>query len=483
MINDVNFTSSVEKAESVVKAWHNRSLTLHGKIQVVNSLVSSLFIYKLQVLPMPVELNMKFRQIITDFIWNGRKPKIRLNTLVLDHKDGGRRVTDMKCRNDALKMQWIARLYDNDDTLTELAHYNLNAKIKDQLFWECNLKECDVNILECKNEFWKQTVTAWSRINFHDPTAEQIPNQILWYNSHIRIKNVPVCIKKMYEKGVLYVKDLYMNGKIMSHEEITELYELDLDIMTHNALISAIPTSWKKRMRDSMNYDMEKENMYNSLRSKTKWSGTLYNTLIKSNQGRVGLINTLKDKFDIEIDEKEAGKIFLQVNKTSQISKYRSFQYKVLQNAIVLNDRLCHYGLWPSNTCEQCSQEKQTAQHFFVKCQKTVKVWRDVVSIFEQKYNCKIDVNEKEYITCVTTEDKLGCIALICMVFKQKMYAAKCMKKEPNAHEIMYEIEFIHGMEKSKAISRNKQNMYNKRWPDKIPKNDEQTVHQYLLDM
>ena len=56
-----------------------RDLTLIGKTSVVNALVSSLFVHKMQILPkIPNELVHKFERLLEDFVWNGRKPKIIL---------------------------------------------------------------------------------------------------------------------------------------------------------------------------------------------------------------------------------------------------------------------------------------------------------------------------------------------------------------------------------------------------------------------
>ena len=45
------------KLETVAELWYYRSLTLMGKVLVVNTLFTSLFVYKMQVLP-PIEENL-----------------------------------------------------------------------------------------------------------------------------------------------------------------------------------------------------------------------------------------------------------------------------------------------------------------------------------------------------------------------------------------------------------------------------------------
>ena len=49
-IVDKNYSGIVDKARNILNAWYNRGLSLVGKIQMVNTLVASHFVYKMMVL-------------------------------------------------------------------------------------------------------------------------------------------------------------------------------------------------------------------------------------------------------------------------------------------------------------------------------------------------------------------------------------------------------------------------------------------------
>ena len=51
-----NYTKLLEKADSIINSWENRSLTPIGKITVVNSLINTLFAHKLLALPTPPQV-------------------------------------------------------------------------------------------------------------------------------------------------------------------------------------------------------------------------------------------------------------------------------------------------------------------------------------------------------------------------------------------------------------------------------------------
>ena len=72
-----DFTTTLKKMQTVTEQRCNRQLSLIGKTMLVNSLLSSLFIYKMQVLP-PMSKSQveKFYKAVNKLIWNDKKPKI-----------------------------------------------------------------------------------------------------------------------------------------------------------------------------------------------------------------------------------------------------------------------------------------------------------------------------------------------------------------------------------------------------------------------
>ena len=75
---------------------------------------------------------------MADFIWNGHKPKLKMSVLQGKKQEGGMRLVDLKSRDDALKIQWIFRLHQQDPILTSLAYYHVKSPLKGEIFWQCN---------------------------------------------------------------------------------------------------------------------------------------------------------------------------------------------------------------------------------------------------------------------------------------------------------------------------------------------------------
>ena len=103
----LNYSPLLEKAGRILDIWRMRDLSIMGKVQIVNSLIVSLFNYRFTVLPSPGKKFLeKMKQIITQFIWDGKRPKISYKTLTGLKEQGGMGLVDLEARDKALKVQW-----------------------------------------------------------------------------------------------------------------------------------------------------------------------------------------------------------------------------------------------------------------------------------------------------------------------------------------------------------------------------------------
>ena len=90
LVYEYNFEPLLHKAEDILKDWRNRQLTIIGKITVLNTLVSTLFIHKFMALPTPPrEFFGKYKELVLSFLWNNKKPKIPYNKLIQAYDKNG----------------------------------------------------------------------------------------------------------------------------------------------------------------------------------------------------------------------------------------------------------------------------------------------------------------------------------------------------------------------------------------------------------
>ena len=109
---DKNISELTKGMKTVLNIWRQRYLTLGGKIQVLKSLIASKPVYIASMKSVPSYVVDLIQTLHKDFIWNGKKPKIKHTTLISDYINGRLKDIDMNCKLCSLKFSWIRRLLD-----------------------------------------------------------------------------------------------------------------------------------------------------------------------------------------------------------------------------------------------------------------------------------------------------------------------------------------------------------------------------------
>ena len=135
-----NFTKILDKIRKVCENWFNRTLSLIGKVTVINLLMYSICTYNMITL-----CNMTNNQldiiinIIKKFLWGNTKARISMYKLTNSKEQGG---LGLYNKQKSLKISWLYKI-KNDAFLESSAYNKLHNNLR-QLIWRCNLKKKDV---------------------------------------------------------------------------------------------------------------------------------------------------------------------------------------------------------------------------------------------------------------------------------------------------------------------------------------------------
>ena len=338
------YADVLNEMRNTLQLWRQRDLTLKGKIQIANSLAGSLLIYKMQFMPtISEELGREISKILQQFIWNGRKPKLKLQMLQMSIDKGGLRLFNPIMCDVILKLVWIQRILTTHMELAQLARLRIKPCIQNQEFWLSNFHLKDVHDVCKATGFWLSVVEAWSRYNYHNVvTINQILNQRLWCNSHIRVKNEVIMYEELSSKGIYTILDLINNNgnSFKTHVKISSELGMNVDFLTYYALISAVPNRWKKMIKLlTPNLDMSDDFKINMFLTESKINCKIYDDISRGSAIE-SLINKWSQKgVNFTAEEIKTG---LDTKEVTLITKYQSFQYRLLHQIVFLNDRLYH---------------------------------------------------------------------------------------------------------------------------------------------
>ena len=105
-----NYLSIIEDMENTLKLWKMRSLTLIGKITIFKSLIFSKIVYLSFLTEVPKAVNETLCELQYDFLWEGKRAKIKQDTLIGSYENGGLKSVDINHKIEALQLSWIKRL-------------------------------------------------------------------------------------------------------------------------------------------------------------------------------------------------------------------------------------------------------------------------------------------------------------------------------------------------------------------------------------
>ena len=162
-------------------------------------------------------------------------------------------------------------------------------------------------------------------------------------------------------------------------------------------------------------------------------------------------------------DVNQFGSLHMEIYKITNVAKYRSFQYRLLQRGIVTNIQLERWGLRPDNLCTFCKEEKETILHIFCECRHTLALWKRVAYMLRDNYgDVDIELSPKSIIT--GNISKLKVSKFICLLTKQFRYKQRCLKLTIDFPILKTHINRIENIEKYIAIKNDKLKLHLEKW-------------------
>ena len=463
-----NYTNQISRAKSVLHNWKTRGLSLTGKVCVVNTLVASLFVYYMQVLPtMTEEMFSTINNIISEFIWNGRKAKIPLRTLQLPKNFGGFNLVNLRERDVAVKISWIKYLVQ-DTNLANLVYSFTSAPELKHLIWKCNLNVQDVKFLITKeaNNFWYDTLSAWAKRNYTNKPKDEM----IWFNSNLRVDGQPVWWLNCYKQGLIYISQLFPTGQRISAHDALNLYHLDF--MKLCAILSAIP-------RDSLKISQAQDippastspppqDFYSKIIMKKSVASFVYHTRpleLDNIQAKCNWWSqTLQECVSKESFYSYSRSVFAITNHP----RVRAFYYRQLHNALVFNCHLYRWGILHDNLCTFCQLQPETMTHLFVDGDHVQPLWEEVRRMTNKRFkNTELTFPTKNILFNCVHPQKKHFANFICLLTKMFIYRQRCLKLQISPVDLRCYINNIENCEKYIAIKNNHLGKHEKKWAHK----------------
>ena len=473
-----NFISTIKKIENVLKVWKMRNLTLYGKIVIFKSLAISKIIYISHMSSVPSTIINHLVKTHNDFIWDGKKPKIKHSTLIGNYEDGGLRDIDICSKIKALQLSWLKRLHDNNFHPWKIIPTYLFSKMsvfgKDMFF--PNLKLDTSGFFYKLPMFYQNILTFWMEFSCATPiTASSILSECIWTNNFIQIGNKVISPSFLSCQKRIYVSDLFdLEGNILKWDDFFSKHNLPQNLFFRWVqVVDAVPQNWIKIIKE----DAGKSRLFCEFIPHAIMKAKLY-PLSKLNSQEI-YRNLIASKIKPPTSHAHFFRIFhtdslpwkkiYTLARTITIDSYsRIFQYKCLNNILYLNLPLFRMGISDTPLCSYCQLHNETLQHLFFDCKVSSALWSELKIVFRDKLTLPSLDHQSAVFGFLGTADKDNLIFNnILLMFKISLYKNRDNKKI-TLHNVLCNLKSREIIERSLvSLNQRKLDFHNNKW-DKI---------------
>jgi hypothetical protein len=446
-----NTEAALKKINNLLEKWNKRHMALSGRISVIKSILLPQLTYTLSTLANPSKETLKeINRLFFKFINRGGSEKIKRKVLIGDYDTGGYKMTDLTSYIKAIKVRWMER-FVNIPGIWKKEIENI-SNIDLQVLSRCNALYKDLPFRNVNGGMWDEILKGWCEENFHEVNSiDEIMQQCLWYNSHIKIQKKVILWKKWDEKGIRWIADLLQedqNGKLifLTKEELEDFYDLKVTQMNYNSIISALPRKWKKVIKTNtvINEDEDKEDykLIDKIQDSKKPMSMIYRRLVKrERETPTKAINKWNRDIRKNILPEEILKAHKENHWCVENHKVRSFNCNFLNRNLPTNKGLTYMKKKQNSKCNWCEKEEDI-KHLYWECNATRRVWKELAlryrtitgkTFFLRKEKCLLGVSLMD--KSLINKNSLKLQRSLCLLTKHYIHLCKCAEEDTEPTE------------------------------------------------
>ena len=231
--------------------------------------------------------------------------------------------------------------------------------------------------------FWRSVLVTWLDKSGNDCSKTLSINDPLFNNSLIKYGSKSLFFAGCIEKGIISVKDMVLNGAIISLEQFQEKYEHHpRGMLEYVALYNAL----KPNIHSIVN------NINEKFYFREKEVGQLgrhyyYRQLHEVHNPPCGRF--WKRKYNIDL-----GAPYWDIIHNLKESRLKGLSWKILHNIYPTNILLFKMKISQSMSCPHCN-ETDFIEHFFFLCPKIRPLWKKIENDINFHLNAKVQIDEK----------------------------------------------------------------------------------------
>ena len=469
---EANYPRLINKIRADIDRWTVLPLSLIGRIESVRMNILPRLLYPFQMLPVsvPTATFNSLNKLISRFIWQGRRPRIRFKTLQLAKTEGGLALPNLKYYFWAAQLRPLTSWIENDESTRWL-------KIEKTLCTQAQLAALPFSGSKINSDalgVWSRfTIKIWKEVQkeFKLPLSSSSVSSIGCMGNFVPSR-LDAGFQGWSLLGLRYIHQLFSSNQLKSFEQLREEFNLPrTDFYRYLQLRHYLQrhSEWDKIQNPSrlelFLMDIQKFGPFIKLIS------TLYQTFLEMVPNDSVYI---KAKWEAEtqqdISEEEWEGACTEAHKVTNSNSWREYQWKVVSRFFKTPLLTGRAGSTPTTECwRECGEQVGNHTHIFWTCPKLQQFWTSVFNDINRVFDTPIEREFKIAILGVVPTGLEGrarvYLLQILLAAAKKTITINWLGKNPPTHKQWIDkVREIRDMEEITYLVRLQMDHFIKRW-------------------
>jgi len=252
------------------------------------------------------------------------------------------------------------------------------------------------------SKFYAKALRIWAEISYSvvdNDDLKSILKQSLWNNIFIKFTCDVNCMRRLLNRNVRYINDLWNPNTGFKWEDALERGLSNTDWLTWLGLIRSLPAPWVRTLKNNLQCEIE---VFSPIRKIKVFEKLIVLDKVRTNQVYQKIISKKFEHptaqrrwqaiFQLQSNNSlDWNKIYSLIYSTTIDTKLRWFQYRLLMNCLYVNKDLFKFKLIDNQLCSFCHKYVETIEHLFVYCEVSSKLYFEI-SMWVKDFNINLPV-------------------------------------------------------------------------------------------
>lgn len=473
-ISQINYDSLQDTTTTSLERWASLPISMIGRINILkmNILPKYLYLFQNISLPPPSSLFTRTKKMFTNFIWQNKRPRLRLSLIYLPYDRGGLQCPNIQWYYWAAQLRSIMFYFssENKPAWVDLESRSVSPSLPLHLFlYSADRKSLRKNT---NNPIVLNMIDIWfdtSKYLNSNPSWSRFSP--IWGNANFKPGSSDPGFRTWAEKGLRAVQDMYRTDNIfMSFSEISNKYDIP---KTHFFKYLQI----RNFILSSQNYSLDipiTSSLETAITGHCYDKGlisSLYNLLTSgSDESSKHKLRLWLEDIGDEISPEDWEEACMKAQKQTINSNLKLIQYKWLMRTYITPVKLHKFNGNIPDTCIKCKEARGTLYHCIWECGKVKSFWQDIINMIDQILGKKLPMDPRFFLlgiypTTPQLQSKEARLVDMCILQAKRIISLNWKNVDgPRIGRWIKEMATNMTMEKITYIIRRKQHVFDDIW-------------------